>query len=124
MKPGWEKRFAAMQAKARELAKPRPGERLYSLQDLLANPDLPDGTQMDAAFMDGLVHGSRQTMLLKGLNAYVDFPNVLRRRSTDDGEEWSIGLTPEEIRAARRYCLAVARAGRDADLPAVGSFHG
>jgi hypothetical protein len=88
------------------------------------NPDLPEGTQMDKAFMDGLVPGSRQSILLKGLNAYIDFPNTLRRRPTDDGEEWSFGLTPEEIRMRRQYWLAEAREGADAALPAVGSFHG
>lgn len=122
MLPGWEERFAVMQAEAREKAKPRPGHRLHSLQDLLANPDLPDGTQMDKAFMDGLVPRSRQSMLLKGINAYVDFPNILRRRPADDGEEWSIGLTPEEIRMTMQYWLARAR--EVDDLPAVGSFHG
>lgn len=57
MQPGWRERFAAMQAEARERAKPRPGHRLHSLQDLIANPDLPDGTQMDEAFMNGLIYG-------------------------------------------------------------------
>lgn len=69
MLPGWEERFAVMEAEAREKAKPRTGRHLHSLHDLLANPDLPDGTQMDKAFMDGLVPGSRQIMLLKGINA-------------------------------------------------------
>ncbi len=120
MMPGWQERFAAMQAEARERAKPRPGHRLHSLQDLIANPDLPDGTQMDKAFMDGLYTGSRECMLLKGLNAYVEFPNILRRRPVEDGEEWSFGLTAEEIRAERQYSLAKART-RDANLPAVVS---
>ncbi|UGB27598.1 hypothetical protein LPC10_08550 [Methylorubrum sp. B1-46] len=97
MLPGWQERFAAMQAEARERAKPRPGHRLHSLQDLLANPDLPDGTQMDEAFMNGLIYGGWELAVLNRLDAYVDHPNILRRRS--------------------------ART-KDGDLPQVGSFHG
>ncbi|MGU3476916.1 hypothetical protein [Methylobacterium sp. D48H] len=95
MQPGWQERFAAMQAEARKRAKPRRGHRLHSLEDLLKNHDLPDGTQMNKAFMDGLIHGGPQLSVLNALNAYVDHPNILRRRS--------------------------ART-RDGDLPAVGSF--
>ena len=138
MQPGWQERFAAMQAEARERAKPRPGHRLHSLKDLLKNQDLPDGTQMDEAFMDGLVMGWMETMLLEGLNAYVEFPNILRRLSERSGERW-YGWSPTEVETiakmlVRRVEHAVQEedaeraqgvpAPRPQGLPAVGSFYG
>ena len=137
MQPGWRERFAAMQAEARERAKPRPGHRLHSLRDLLKNQDLPDGTQMDETFMDGLICGGMEQTLLEGLNAYIEFPNILRRPSERSGERW-YGWSPAEVETIARMMIkhveeaVAAEDAEDArdvlvprrqDLPAVGSFH-
>ncbi|NEU13936.1 hypothetical protein G3T14_17635 [Methylobacterium sp. BTF04] len=98
-----------MQAEMKEKARPLPGERLDGLEDLLANPDTPDGTRMTDAFMDGLRGGWMERSTLLGLNAFVEAPNILRRKTTFDGEHWH-GLTPDEIRHRQAFLLATVRA--------------
>lgn len=77
--PDWREKFAAMKAAMAEKAKPLPGQRLMGLDDLLATPDIADGTRLTPEFVKAVVDYQWPEYGVLREIGYIEAPNILRR---------------------------------------------
>jgi len=77
--PDWREKFAAAQAEMREPAKPLPGQKLAGLGELLATPDIADGTKLIREFVSAVVDYKWPEYPVLREIGYIEAPNILRR---------------------------------------------
>lgn len=75
----WRENLATWRAAMAEKAKPLPGQELVGLADLLANPDMPDGTRLTPEFVKAVVDRKPGEYLTLFVIGYIEAPNILRR---------------------------------------------